>query len=125
MSDREKEKDKDKDKGGSEKTEKFKKRGSLQRNARMSVRKDSKFALPSFLELATRSGVGDEGVVGGKRGSVVIFGNRKGQQSVRAGTLDQLMELLILGNESSNPDYVETFVATHTYFIDSQTFMTR
>lgn len=113
--------DKDKDKA-----EKFKKRGSLQRNARMSVRKDTKFALPSFLELATRSGVGDEGLAGGgKRASVVIFGNRKGQQSVRAGTLDQLMELLILGNESSNPDYVETFVATHTYFIDSQTFMTR
>eukprot|EP01087_Luapelamoeba_hula_P022752 TRINITY_DN8235_c2_g1_i2.p2 TRINITY_DN8235_c2_g1~~TRINITY_DN8235_c2_g1_i2.p2 ORF type:complete len:430 (-),score=92.43 TRINITY_DN8235_c2_g1_i2:32-1321(-) len=35
------------------------------------------------------------------------------------------MELLILGEESSNPAYVETFVATHNYFVDSQTFMTR
>lgn len=44
---------------------------------------------------------------------------------VRSGTLESLVELLAEDEMADNPEYVETFVATHNYFIDSQSFMSR
>jgi hypothetical protein len=32
---------------------------------------------------------------------------------------------LLAEDELADPDYVETFIATHNYFIDSQSFMSR
>jgi hypothetical protein len=65
------------------------------------------------------------GAHSGERNSVVIYGQKKdGRRSIRAGTLESLVELLA-EDELADPDYVETFIATHNYFIDSQSFMSR
>ena len=42
--------------------------------------------------------------------------------AVKAGTLDQLLAFMVDGRDYV---YIETFIATHTYFVGSDTLLTR
>jgi hypothetical protein len=104
---------------------KRKKRGSLQQKDRHAILRDGTerlFSVPSFLELGASS-ASNGGSENNKRSSVVVFGTRRHRSGLRAANLDGLVELLTADDADS--DYVETFVATHTYFVDSQSLMTR
>jgi len=64
------------------------KRGSLQSAARLaSNQRGVTYSVPSFLDLAPRSGVSDVGTRESKRNSVLVYADRGGQQAVRAGIL--------------------------------------
>lgn len=102
----------------------LRKRGSLQARDRQTISKatgERLFSVPNFLELIQTN----NNTINNKRGSVIIYGNRNNKKLIRAGNLDGLVELLTADEGDTQPAYVETFVATHSYFVDSQSLMTR
>eukprot|EP01090_Pellita_catalonica_P000161 TRINITY_DN10113_c0_g1_i1.p1 TRINITY_DN10113_c0_g1~~TRINITY_DN10113_c0_g1_i1.p1 ORF type:complete len:489 (-),score=68.20 TRINITY_DN10113_c0_g1_i1:140-1606(-) len=118
------------------------KRGSLQSRQRMTVTKTTKeggdkynnriYSVPCFLDLAPGvDTISAEDHRQGKiskshRGSIVIYSEHKGLKTVKGANMDGLLDLVCdKKTHDKMPGMIEAFIATHTYFIQSDVLMTR